>query len=240
MSIMNSLPAVLTERKVFTHQDFTAAMSAQYKMTSPQIAYDLQRRLDTGALVRIGWNQYTVNLSKPRYAPLYSGFAEEIADILDKSYVGLNFQISELIQLNEFINHQFAHNTVFVFVENDFQSYVFDTLRQYCPGRVMLHPSVKHYYQYLQDDQIVILRLPSESPKGFNKPWHSRLEKVLVDILTDKLISRIVPEGEKEAIVHGAFDAYLIDTNTMIRYAKRKGAEAKLRQSIEAYEVTDL
>ena len=240
MSMMNSLPANLTERKVFTHQDFAAAMSAQYKMTSPQIAYDLQKRIDAGNLIRIGWNQYTVPSTKRRYDPNYSSFAEKIAGLIEKAYVGLDFRLFELVQLNEFINHQIAHNTVFVFVENDLQNYVFDTLKQSYPGRVMLRPSIKDYHQYLQDDQIVMLRLPSESPKGFEKPWHIRLEKVIVDVLTDKLISRIVPESEKEAIIKGAINTYLMDVNTMIRYAKRKGAEERFRQSLNSYEVTVL
>ena len=145
--MMNSLPANLAERKVFTHQDFAAAMSAQYKMTSPQIAYDLQKRIDAGNLIRIGWNQYTVQTTKRRYTPHYSILADRIAGLIDKTFVGLNFQLFELVQLNEFINHQIAHNTVFVFVENDLQNYVFDTLKQSYPGRVMLRPNIKNYYQ---------------------------------------------------------------------------------------------
>ena len=237
MSMKNSLPAILAEGQVFTHRDFADAMSAKYKMTSPQIAYDLQKRIDAGTLVRIGWNQYTVQNTKLRYSPSYSKFACQVAALIENTYVGLNFQIFELIQLNEFMNHQTAHNTIFVFVENDLQSYVFDALKQFYPGRVMLRPGIRDYYQYLQDDQIVILRLPSETPKGFVKPWHVRLEKIFVDILTDKLISRIVPEGEKNTIIQNAVSTYLMDTNTMIRYAKRKGAEEKFRRSWEACEV---
>ena len=93
---------------------------------------------------------------------------------------------------------------------------------------------------YLQDDEIVVGRLPSESPKGFNRPWESRLEKIIVDVFTDKLISRIVPEGEKGAIISGAFDSYLLDEKTMIRYAKRKGVDARFRKILKEYEVTGL
>ena len=64
-------------------------------------------------------------------------------------------------------------------------------------------------------------KLPSESPKGFDEPWEIRLEKIVVDVFTDKLVSRIVPDGEKGAIISGAFDSYLLDEKTMIRYARR-------------------
>ena len=56
-----------------------------------------------------------------------------------------------------------------------------------------------------------------------------------MDVLVDKLIGGIVPEGEKQNIVDGAFDNYLVDEATMIRYAKRKGAEKKIRKILNDY-----
>ena len=50
--------------------------------------------------------------------------------------------------------------------------------------------------RFLQDDEIVVGRLPSESPKGIEKTWHSRLEKILVDISVDKLLTQIIPQVE--------------------------------------------
>ena len=113
--------------------------------------------------------------------------------------------------------------------------FVFDTLNRTYPGRVMLKPSLEMYYRYLQDNEIVVTRLPSESPRGFEHPWETRIEKILVDILVDKLIGKIVPEGEKEGIIDGAYNNCLVDEATMIRYAKRKGAAEKLRKSLEKY-----
>jgi len=50
-------------------------------------------------------------------------------------------------------------------------------------------------------------------------------------------MSEIVPNSEKEAIITGAFDLYLIDTKTMIRYAKRKGAEKRIEKLLNEYGV---
>ncbi len=148
---------------------------------------------------------------------------------------GLDFQVFELRQLNRFMNHQMAHNTIFVAIENDLVDYVFESLWKTYPGRVMLKPKADQYYRYRQDDEIVVGRLPSETPKGIDEPWMSRLEKILVDVFTDKLVSQIVPDGEKEAIIDGAFSDYMLDENTMIRYAKRKGAEKKMQKVLTEY-----
>lgn len=84
-----------------------------------------------------------------------------------------------MTQLNAFVNHLIAHNTVFVYVENELVDFVFDTLHRTYPGQVMLKPTVDSYYRYLVDNEIVVGRLPSETPKGHDVPWHSRLEKIL-------------------------------------------------------------
>ena len=51
------------------------------------------------------------------------------------------------------------------------------------------------------------------------------------------MISKIVPENEKEAIVTGVFESYLLDEKAIMRYAKRKGADAKLSRLLEQYKV---
>ncbi|MGN1007936.1 MAG: DUF6577 family protein, partial [Butyricicoccus sp.] len=123
----------------------------------------------------------------------------------------------------------------FVYVENGFVDSVFELLFHAYPGRVMLKPDADHYFRYLLDDEIVILRLPSESPKGPDKPWHMKLEQILVEALTGKLMSQILPESEQKYLLEGAFSAYLVDEKTMIRYAKRKGADQKIKTMLEKY-----
>ncbi len=231
------LPEELKKKTSFSRKEFVFYMKSNYGMTNPQIAYDLQRRLDEGSLIHVGWNKYISANEKHIYIPKYSEALKEIVRTIRGHYMNLDFQVFELIQLNDFMNHQIAHNTIFVMIENDFQDFVFDTLKGEYPGKVMFKPSVDEYYRYLQDDEIVIGRLPSESPKGFDNPWESRLEKIIVDVFTDKLVSRIVPESEKGAIIFGAFDSYLLDEKTMIRYAKRKGTDDRFRKILKEYEV---
>ena len=181
------------------------------------------------------WNQYTIPTNKQVYLHNYSGDANDVVKLIEKKYYDVDFQVFEMTQLNQFMNHLIAHNTIFVAVENELVDYVFDTLNKEYPGRVMLKPSLEMYYRYLQDNEIVVGRLPSETPKGIDKPWQARIEKILVDVLVDKLIGGIVPEGEKPAIVEGAYHDFLIDEGTLLRYAKRKGAVKKVVNALNEY-----
>ena len=237
MTAVKKIPETLENQEFFSRNDYISAMSQEYDMTDTQIAYDLQKRLDSGIVIHVGWDKYTVPKQKHLYSYRYSKTAEDIASRLAQEFYDLNFRIFELIQLNEFMNHLMAHNTIFVSVENELQDFVFDSLKNIYPGHVMLRPSVDEYFRYVQDDEIIIGRLPTETPKGYTRDWESRIEKVLVDVLTDKLINRIVPENEKEAIVTGVFESYLLDEKAILRYAKRKGADAKLSGILEQYKV---
>jgi hypothetical protein len=203
--------------------------------SSDALDYALRKAIADGSVVHIGRNKYAFRTEKRLYRHSYSPKASRIAREIQKEYPGVDFQIFELTQLNSFVNHQIAHNTIFISVEKDVVDYLFDTLHKNYPGQVLLKPSVGMYYRYLVDDQVVITKLPSESPKGLDEPWQSRLEKILVDITVDKLLSQMVSQSEYGTIFSEANRRYLLDVNTMVRYANRKGAGAKFREYLDIY-----
>ena len=84
----------------------------------------------------------------------------------------------------------------------------------------------------MTDDIIVIEKLPSESPKGINAFWDTRLEKMLVDIVVDKILSKVVYKGEYQVIFHDAVEKYAIDKNVIVRYLRRRGAYEKFLKFI--------
>lgn len=226
----------LASMEKFTRKDYYDAYREKHgEKTQDALDYALRREVAAGNIVHVGRNQYAYAKEKRLYTYEYSDAAGQVAVEIQKEYPQVDFRIFELIQLNAFVNHLYAHNTIFVSVENDAIDFVFDSLRDKYPGRIMLKPKVDEYFRYLVDDQIVVLRLPSESPKGIDAPWKSRLEKILVDIMVDKLLTQIVSESEYDAIFLQAFERYLVDTSAMLRYANRKGAGIKFRERIEEY-----
>lgn len=226
----------LLMQKNFTRQEYYRTIAdGTGKISEDALAYSLRKDLSEGRILRVGWNRYSFQGAQKIYTHKYSDEACDVAQKIVTEYPGAEFQIFEIIQLNEFVNHLYAHNTVFIFVENSLIDYVFDSLRQPCFGRIMLKPNITDYYRYLADDQIVLLRLPSGSPKGIREKWQSRIEKILVDITVDKLISNIISESEFEAIFQEASERYFIDVKTMFSYARRKGATVKLKQVLQKY-----
>lgn len=57
------------------------------------------------------------------------------------------------------------------------------------------------FFLFFQDNEIVVFGFLSGSPKDQKVSWYSHPEKILVDVLSDKLISRIVP-GLIERTLH--------------------------------------
>lgn len=118
------------------------------------------------------------------------------------------------------MNHQIAHNVVYLSVENALGNFVFEELRERYPGKV--------FQQYWQDNMIVIVKLPTEAPKGKRIFWHTELEKLLVDIMADKLVKQSVIKSEYSAIYEETFHHYAIDESKMFRYAKRRTADKRI------------
>ena len=220
----------------FSRQDYILAYKDQFGASNIYtIEYALRKAVSEGEIIHVGRDQYAVSDKRRNYQYKYSEAAVQIASVIREEYPNVDFRVFELTQLNAFVNHLLAHNTIFVSVENDVIDFVFDTLRNEYPGRVMLKPKIEEYYRYLVDDQIVILRLPTETPKGTGEVWHSRIEKILVDIVVDKLLAKIVSPSEYKTIFTEAYERYLIDENTMFRYANRKGAGKKFRECMMEY-----
>lgn len=107
------------------------------------------------------------------------------------------------------MNHQIAHNAVFIFVEGDLGEYVFDTLKEEYAGHILLNPNADMYHQYWADDMLVIKKLITEAPKGTDEFWHTDLEKMLVDIVSDKLASLLCEPGRIQDNFHAGFQRFL-------------------------------
>ena len=208
----------------FSRFDLQAVMEECGYHTSESITnHMITRMLAAGDIARIGRNRYCVSNPRKTYHFPHSEFAVSVANDLD-------FRIFELVQLNEFVNHQIAHNIVFVSVEGGLEEDVFNTLWERHKGSILLKPDVDELFRYMNGDMVVIVKLTTESPKGIDVFWDTRLEKMLVDVAVDKLLRKIVYSGEYPVIYQDAFSKYVIDKSVMVRYARRRGALVKYRE----------
>ena len=137
----------------FTRDDFALVYRAKNKdATESSCRFVLQKLLDSGSIARVGRNNYCVNDKTSRkYTHEYSDLATSVAGKIRETYPELDFRIFELVQLNEFVNHQIAHNAVFIFVEGDLGEYVFDTLKEEYAGHILLNPNADMLVDIVSD-----------------------------------------------------------------------------------------
>ena len=214
---------------------YRAMLDCGLFVSEASFRYKLQKLIDSGDIISVGHNAYyVVKEDNTRYYHHnYSEQATSIVAIVSKKYPNVKFSVFELVQLNEFLNHQLAHNVIFVSVEKIFGDFVFDTLKETNPGRVLIYPTPDTFHQYWYSDMIVIKKLVTEAPNNRKCPWAARLEKILVDIMADPLVINSISASEYPNIYIDAFQKYIVNENCLFRYAKRRGVENEILQLIK-------
>ena len=145
-----------------------------------------------------------------------------IRDIKEQ-YPYINFQIWELNWLNEFLNHLLAHNRIFLDIENDGCEFVYSSLREKYNKSLLLRPTEKELDYYSDDGGIIIDRLVSESPKGYENG--SPLEKIIVDLFANKTVSSMLSMGDYSDMLERMFSKYVIDQSKLFRYSRRRNKD---------------
>ncbi|MDD6084271.1 MAG: hypothetical protein PUB89_15795 [Oscillospiraceae bacterium] len=241
MTIEETSIDFLKYRTEFSKQDYYEFLRNNgYVKKYNSYLVSFQKLINDGKVHRVGRNRYCAEKKEYRsYSHLYSGEAVKIADCIKSNHPFTDFVIFETVQLNEFINHQIGKNTIFVYVDIDVADFVYETLNMEFQGMVMLSPKSKEFHQYRRENSVVISRLISESPKNTDVPWQISLEKMLVDIIADRLVHETFSESEYSNIFDTAFERYIIDKSKLIRYAGRRNAVSKIRNYIDRPEVTN-
>lgn len=206
---------------------------AGYMLSEASFYKKVEELVKNGQIIRIGRNVYSLPDDKRlAYEYKYSELAEEVAQEIAQQYPYVNFTIFEFVQLNDFVNHLIAHNVIFLSVEAEIMDFVFETLRDKYPGKVLINPTVEIYHQYWSDNMIVLGKLTTEAPKGQKASWHTRLEKMLVDIMAEPLLLASISRAEYPHIYEDAFDRYIVDENGLFRYASRRKVTKKIKELI--------
>ena len=143
MTDINYLQLLCNEKSFSRSQLQNAMKVCGHELGEASFKKKLQELLKQQQIVRVGRNAYRVARNHiAHYHFDYSDSVVALSDIIKDNFPYLDYSIFELRQLNEFINHQLAHNTVFLSVESDVISFVFETLKEFFNGQVLISPTI--------------------------------------------------------------------------------------------------
>ena len=220
----------------FTCNQIIRTITGSVPASSASIYRKINELIAAGTIVRTDRNTYTFgNESLKSYTFEYSELAKSVASMIETNYTDVNFTVFETRQFNEFMNLQIGKNTVLVSVESGLENYIFQDLSEKYPGKVLLKPTKEIMWTYLQENSIIINKLPTEAPKSASEKWMTVPEKFLVDLTADKILKALITPSQIEYIYEGYLNHYQIDIKKMLRYARRRTCEDTLKVYIEQY-----
>ncbi len=209
-------------------EDFPAAPESSLR-------WAIHGMLKDGRLRKQGYDEYMVGKGEklPEYRPVYSQLSLDLIKLLGEKYPHISFTVFETVLMNDFLNHMVAQNTVFIQAEKDSSVFLFRFLQEQGYSDLMYKPSGKDYSLYWAKDCVVISDLISEAPILDDAPHSICLEKLLVDMYADKLISATFNKAEFRDVLQLALSQYQIDKAKMLRYARRRNRGKVFTQLLE-------
>jgi hypothetical protein len=227
----------LSDKTEYCREDlFNVFRTENRELNNSSFRWILYNLLQEQKVFRTDYNTYVIEKPYilPIYKPHYTGKARALMEMLEKRYPELAFVVFESALLNEFLNHQIAQNTIYVQVEKDVSSYIFDMIQEKYNGNVLYKPDKKEFDKYWTRDCVVVLDLISQPPLSKDNPHEITPEKLLIDIIAEKSIAATFSPSEIPYIYNHIMRTYRVEKRKMNRYAGRRGKKTQLKKIIGA------
>jgi hypothetical protein len=220
----------------YSHQELVGLLRNDYPhMRDSSYHWAICGMLKSGEIIKSARNVYMVPDGKEKriYRPLYSDLASKLISQIAEKYPSVQFTVFETGLMNDFLNHLVAQNTIFIQAEKEVSIFVFRFLQEIGYERLLYKPKKADYALYWEKDCIVVTDLISEAPLSVAAPHEICLEKMLVDMYCDKLISTTYSKSEYPQVLHQAMESYHMEIPKMMRYARRRGRENEIKHILE-------
>jgi hypothetical protein len=202
------------------------------------INWRIYNLVQSGILERIGKGKFRLGTSKtwkPEIIPHLSTLHRK----LKKQFPFLNICIWSNSVFNEFMVHQLFKYYTIVEVEKDALEPVFFWLKD-AKYDVALDPTEDYIYKYLSGngEKVVIKPVLSEAPlQKINGITVPSLEKILVDIVSEKVLFASQQGSELRNIYTEAFRKYSVITDRLLRYANRRSKREEIIEYLDKFQI---
>ena len=149
---------LLKNKEPFGRQELFRVLEEQYKgLSLASYKLKMQRLLESGEIARVGRNLYCIpDHQTPIYDYEYSELAVIIQKLIYERHPFLEYRIFELVQMNEFLNHQIAHNADFVFIEAEYPGVLEQAFQKYVIDESQMFRYAKR--RHIKDDILKIIQ----------------------------------------------------------------------------------
>jgi len=170
---------------------------------------------------------------KPVFQPGIDKSEQKIYTKIEKQFPTLKFCIWTTQIVSEFMLHIPAKAVTIMQMEKEALEPVYDFLKEQKSGDIFIQPEEKEIERYIYESKnpIVLLPLVSKSPvQKVNKVTTTTLEKLIVDLYSDKKLFTTFQGSELVHIVNNSYNRYAIDFTKLFHYAKRRRKDLELKQ----------
>ena len=226
----------MDKERVYSHKELCELVKAvKPDMADSSYHWIISRLVREGKIIRWGYDVYSVSQGESlrEYEPFYSDEAKKLISSIAEKYPHVVFTVFETVLMNEFLNHLIAQNTIFVQVEKESSIYIFRFLQDEGYNNVLYKPSGEDMALYWSGGSIIVTDMISEAPLRTAAPHAITLEKMLVDMYADKLISASYSSAEYPDVIEQAENHYFLDKRRMLRYARRRNRYKEIYNYLE-------
>ncbi len=174
---------------------------------------------------------------KPRFSPMLENQQKDIFSKVEKQFHDVRCCIWSTKWMNEFMLHQPGRFITVLEVGDEAAEIVFHFLQDNNIRNMFFKPTAKEIENYISEnfDSIVIESLVTKSPlEVISNVRVPSIEKILVDIFSDKNLYVVFQGSELSFIFNSVFKKYEIDFSKLFNYAKRRGKDKELTAFIRS------
>lgn len=216
------------EKESFTRKDlfdfFRETQADLNESTFRWRIYDLKK---DGVIRSLSRGQFVIG-KLSNYVPSVDENILNLGNNLSGQFSGLRYCIWPTKIINEFMLHIPDNSQTIIEVEADALGPVFNYLKDLKIYDVFLKPSEIEIERYVNEKEnpIIIKALATRSPiQIVNNIPTTTLDKLLVDLFTDKKTFLAYQGSELIHIINSAFVKYSFDITKMLNYASRKAKQ---------------
>jgi hypothetical protein len=230
----DKLSQYFKDRNSFTTNDvldFFAQTHPDIKRTTVNWrTYELVRQ---GLLKRIGRGMYALGSAKC-FLPVLTKKQQNISARLKKQFPLITFCCWHTSALKEFFQHFSVYDFLLVEAERETVDAVFHFVKE-THKNTLKEPSREIIENFVLDgkEAVIVKSLISEAPlQDVDAATLPTLEKILVDLVADSEIFFFLQGHELLNIFESALGKYTVNTDRLLRYAKRRNKKEELQKML--------